>query len=83
MSRKNKAPRRIFYPEAKYKSLVLAKFINFVMYDGKKSTSEKIIYKALDKIKDKTKEDLFTEQKKVNKNLKCLEKEVHQKKYQF
>ena len=57
MSRKKKAPKRIFYPDSKYNSLVLAKFINFVMYDGKKSTSEKIIYKALEKIKDKTKED--------------------------
>ena len=52
-----KAPRRIFYPEAKYGSLVLAKFINFVMYDGKKNTAERIIYDALEKIKDKTKED--------------------------
>ena len=57
MSRKKQAPQRIFYPDSKYNSLVLAKFINFVMYDGKKSTSEKIIYKALEKIKDKTKED--------------------------
>ena len=57
MSRKKQAPKRIFYPNSKYNSLVLAKFINFVMYDGKKSTSEKIIYKALEKIKDKTKED--------------------------
>ena len=59
MSRKKQAPKRIFYPDAKYGSLVLAKFINFVMYDGKKSTSEKIIYDAQDKIKEKTKEDPF------------------------
>jgi len=57
MSRKNQAPRRKFYPEAKYESLVLAKFINFVMYDGKKTVAEKIIYSALDKIKEKTKTD--------------------------
>ena len=57
MSRKKQAPKRIFYPDSKYNSLVLAKFINFVMYDGKKSTSEKVIYEALEKIKDKTKED--------------------------
>ena len=57
MSRKKQAPKRIFYPDAKYSSLVLAKFINFVMYDGKKATAEKIIYNTLDKIKDKTKED--------------------------
>ena len=57
MSRKKQAPKRIFYPDPKYGSLILAKFINFLMYDGKKTTSEKIIYDALDKIKNKTKED--------------------------
>ena len=55
MSRKKQAPKRIFYPDPKYGSLTLAKFINFVMYDGKKTTSEKIIYEALEKIKNKTK----------------------------
>jgi len=57
MSRKNRAPKRIFYPDAKFQSLVLSKFINFVMYDGKKATAENIIYTALDLIKNKTKED--------------------------
>ena len=57
MSRKNKAPKRIFYPEAKYQSLVLSKFINFIMYDGKKTVAEKIIYTALEQIKNKTKDD--------------------------
>jgi len=57
MSRKKKAPRRIFYPDPKYQSLVLSKFINFIMYDGRKSVAEKIIYNTFDKIKEKTKED--------------------------
>ena len=57
MSRKSKAPKRIFYPDAKYQSLILAKFINFVMYDGRKAAAEKIIYTALDQIKNKTKDD--------------------------
>ena len=57
MSRKKQAPKRIFYPDPRYDSLLLAKFINFVMFDGKKTTSEKIIYSALDKIKSKTKGD--------------------------
>ena len=57
MSRKNRAPKRIFYPEAKYQSMVLAKFINFIMYDGKKTTAEKIIYNALDQITSKPKRD--------------------------
>ena len=57
MSRKKRAPKRIFYPDPRYESLILSKFINFVMYDGKKTTAEKIIYTALDEIKNKTKED--------------------------
>ena len=57
MSRKRRAPKRIFYPDTKYGSLTLAKFINFVMYNGKKAAAEKVIYTALDQIKDKTKED--------------------------
>ena len=57
MSRKSRAPKRILYPEAKYQSLVLSKFINFIMYDGKKNVAEKIVYKALDQIKSKTKDD--------------------------
>ena len=57
MSRKKKAPRGIFYPYTLYNSLVLSKFINFVMYDGRKAVAEKIIYTALENIGKKTKED--------------------------
>ena len=57
MSRKSSAPKRAFYPDAKYGSLILSKFINFVMYDGNKVTAEKIIYTAFKQIEDKTKED--------------------------
>ena len=57
MSRKSSAPKRIFYPDARYRSTVLAKFINFIMYHGKKNTAEKVIYSALDQIQKKTKED--------------------------
>ena len=57
MSRKSSAPNRTYYPDAKYGSLILAKFINFIMYDGNKTAAEKIIYTAFKQIKDKTKED--------------------------
>jgi len=57
MSRKNRAPKRTYYPDPKYRSLILAKFINFIMYDGKKTSAEKIIYTAFDQIQKKTKED--------------------------
>tara|TARA_B100001175_G_C19009184_1_gene402658 strand:+ start:80 stop:550 length:471 start_codon:yes stop_codon:yes gene_type:complete len=57
MSRKNRAPQRIIYNDPKYGSLTLSKFINFVMYDGKKAAAEKLIYDALKQIGEKTKED--------------------------
>ena len=53
MSRKRKAPVRKIYPDPKYRSVVISKFINSIMYDGKRSTAEKILYDALDKIKQK------------------------------
>ena len=86
MSRKKKAPKRIFYPDSKYGSSTLAKFINFVMYDGKKTTSEKIIYDALDKIKDKTKGDpikVFDEAiNKIRPNLEVRSRRVGGATYQ-
>ena len=57
MSRKKRAPKRIFYPDTKYNSLTLSKFINFIMDDGRKATAEKIVYTAFDQIKNKTKQD--------------------------
>ena len=57
MSRKNRAPRRTFYPDPIYKSIILSKFVNFMMHDGKKTTAEKIIYNAFEQIKNKTKQD--------------------------
>jgi|TARA_B110000881_G_C18353628_1_gene402752 small subunit ribosomal protein S7 len=57
MSRKKTAPKRIIYPDPKYQSLILTKFVNFLMYDGKRSVAEKIIYSALEQIKEKTKQD--------------------------
>jgi small subunit ribosomal protein S7 len=57
MSRKRKAPVRKIYPDPKYGSVVISKFINSIMYDGRRSTAEKILYDALDKIQAKNKED--------------------------
>ena len=57
MSRKRKAPIRKIYPDPKYGSVIISKFINSIMYDGKKTTAEKILYDAMDKIKEKSKED--------------------------
>ena len=57
MSRKNKAPRKIFSVDTKYKSTIIPKLINSIMNDGKKAIAEKIIYDAIDQIKSKSKEE--------------------------
>ena len=57
MSRKNQAPRKILLVDSKYKSTIIPKLINSIMYDGKKTIAEKIIYDAIDKIKSKSKEE--------------------------
>jgi len=46
--RKAKIQPRSINPDPKYKDLVLAKFINALMYDGKKAVAEKIVYSSLD-----------------------------------
>ena len=51
MSRKRKAPKKIQIVDAKYKSTIIPKLINSIMYDGKKTVAEKIVYDAIDKIK--------------------------------
>ena len=48
MSRRRAAEKRTILPDHKYKDLVLAKFMNRIMLDGKKSISEKIVYGAFD-----------------------------------
>lgn len=49
------APKRTLLPDPKYQNTLIAKFINYVMREGKKSVAEKIVYKALDIVADKTK----------------------------
>ena len=58
MSRKRKAPVRKVYPDPRFHSEVVSKFINSIMYDGKRSTAETILYDALDKIKEKNKDEI-------------------------
>ena len=70
MSRKRKAPKKIQIVDPKYKSPVLPKLINSIMYDGKKTIAEKIIYDAIDKIKSKTKDEPLTIFNEAINNLK-------------
>ncbi|OOG21816.1 30S ribosomal protein S7 [Thioalkalivibrio denitrificans] len=53
MSRRSEAPKRHILPDPKYKSELLAKFINTVMKDGKKSVAERVLYGALSQIESK------------------------------
>ncbi|MBK2125967.1 30S ribosomal protein S7 [Fangia hongkongensis] len=50
MSRRNRAPKRDVLPDPKFKSEIVAKFINHIMLSGKKSVAEKIVYGAFDRI---------------------------------
>jgi len=51
------APKRKLAPDPKYKNVIVAKLVNYVMTRGKKSTAEKVVYGAFDIIAEKTKED--------------------------
>lgn len=55
--RSKKAEKKLITPEPLYNSRLLAKFINKVMVDGKKSIAQTLVYKALDIIKDKSKQE--------------------------
>jgi small subunit ribosomal protein S7 len=54
MSRRSQAPKREILPDPKYGSELLAKFMNMVMIDGKKSVAERILYGALDRIAERS-----------------------------
>ena len=54
MSRRSQAPKRQILPDPKHNSEMLAKFINMIMCDGKKSVAEGIVYGALEQISTRT-----------------------------
>jgi small subunit ribosomal protein S7 len=57
MSRRHRAEKREIIPDPKFGDLVVTKFMNAIMYDGKKSVAEKIVYDAFDSIEAKAKQD--------------------------
>ncbi len=69
MPRRRRPQKRVILPDPKYKDLVAAKFINNLMYGGKKSTSEKIFYDALDLIEAKMKKAPLDVFKKAMENV--------------
>ena len=57
MSRRRRPEKREILPDPKFGDLVLSKFMNSVMFDGKKSVAEGIIYSALETIETRAKRD--------------------------
>ena len=57
MSRRHRAEKREVNPDPKFGDVVLSKFMNSIMLDGKKSVAERIVYGALDQIEEKAKAD--------------------------
>ena len=55
--RKKRVYKKFHQPDAIHGRVELGRFINYVMQDGKKSTAERLVYSALDKVKAITKED--------------------------
>ncbi len=53
--RKKRAEKRFVKPDPKFQDVMVAKFINSIMYDGKKSKARYVVYKAFDLIEEKTK----------------------------
>jgi len=51
------AAKREILPDPKYGSKIVAKFVNMMMYGGKKSTAEKIMYEAMGAMEDRAKQD--------------------------
>ena len=60
MSRKKSSSKKNILLDVKYKSPIIPKLINSLMYDGKKTIAEKIVYDAIDKIKSKSKDEPIT-----------------------
>jgi len=69
MPRRREVPKREILPDPIYNSPLVAKFINAMMWDGKRSVAEGIMYKSLDKIREKTGEDALKVFRKAIENL--------------
>ncbi len=70
MSRRNKAVRRPVPADPRYDSQTVSKFINSLMFEGKKSTAERIFYSAMDLIEERTGQPGVTVFKQAINNVK-------------
>jgi small subunit ribosomal protein S7 len=62
MSRRRKADKRVILPDPKFGDLVLSKFINCIMYEGKKSVAERIVYDAIAALDKKAANENFDDE---------------------
>lgn len=69
MSRRRRAEKRVVLPDAKYSNLIISKFINCLMYEGKKSVAETIFYEALESSAAKLNVDAVETFEQVIKNV--------------
>ena len=72
MARRKRADKRIILPDPKYNDRIVAKFVNSLMLDGKKSLAESVFYGAMDTIEEKLKEDPLKVFKRALDNVKPM-----------
>ena len=70
MSRRREVPKREILPDPLYNSQLLTKFVNVMMRDGKKTVAERILYDALEMIRERTEDDPMKVFKKAIENVK-------------
>jgi small subunit ribosomal protein S7 len=70
--RKRRAEKRIIKPDPEHKDVLVSKFINYMMWSGKKSTSRKIVYDSFELIEQKTKKPALEVFKKAVNNVQPL-----------
>src|ERR1051325_6796058 len=82
MPRRREIPKRDIPADPLYQSPLVSKFINCVMHDGKRSTAERIMYKAFDIIKEKTGDDPLKVFDNVKPSLEVKSRRVGGSNYQ-
>ena len=70
MSRRKSSVKRTILPDARYDSQTVSKFINVLMYQGKKSTAERVFYEAMDLVENRTSQPGVNVFKQALTNLK-------------
>ena len=70
MPRRREVPKRVILPDPKFHDLQIAKFINMIMRNGKKSTAERIMYFALDNVTQKSSLDSIELLEKALENVR-------------